>query len=208
MGLGCFYLEFCDAIREGDGHRVLRCWRYILPIFLGSHRTNHSCEVLNMLFQHIYELSPRLSSQLLWSRFINVHGYPGKNIPADLHMEHLNRLLKDAVRGLGSNKTESAISRVGRAIGTIAPVLSKFDNENLLVTPTGTHHIASYERDQNVIVSELCTTNVFGYVSGRRHTSFSKPRNVLHAMSKQDIVSWMITRLHSHHNNTNITKLI
>ena len=152
-----------------------------------------------MLFQHIYELSLRLSSQLLWSRFFNVHGYPGKNIPADLHMEHLNRLVKDAVKGLGSNKTENAISRVGRAIGTIAPVLSKFDNDNLLVRPTGTHHIASYERDQNVIVSELCTTNVFGSVSGRRHTSFPKPRNVLHAMSKQGIVSWMITRLHSHH---------
>lgn len=199
LGLGCFYLEFSDAIREGDGNRVLRCWRYLLPIFLGSHRTNYSCEVLNMLFQHSYELSPRLSSQLLWSRFINVHGYPGKNIPADLHMEHLNRLVKDAVKGLGANKTESAISRVGRAIGTIAPVLSKFDKENLLVTPTGIHHTASFETDVKVIVHELCNKNVFGSVSGRRHPSFSTPRNVLHAMSKEDIVSWMITRLHSHH---------
>ena len=26
LGLGCFYMEFWDAIREGDGLRVLRCW--------------------------------------------------------------------------------------------------------------------------------------------------------------------------------------
>ena len=42
LGLGLFYLEFLDAIREGDGSRILRCWRYLLPIFLGSNRTNYS----------------------------------------------------------------------------------------------------------------------------------------------------------------------
>jgi hypothetical protein len=30
--------------------------------------------------------------------FINVYGHPGKSIPADLHMEHLNRLVKEAIR--------------------------------------------------------------------------------------------------------------
>ena len=25
MSIGCFYLEFSDAIREGDGNRILRC---------------------------------------------------------------------------------------------------------------------------------------------------------------------------------------
>ena len=30
----CLYMEFADAIREGDGGRVLRCWKYMLPIFL------------------------------------------------------------------------------------------------------------------------------------------------------------------------------
>lgn len=41
-----------------------------------------SCEVLNMLFQYTYALSPRLSAQLLWSRFINEHGQSGKTIKA------------------------------------------------------------------------------------------------------------------------------
>ena len=199
LHLGCFYREYSDAIREGDGNRILRCWRYLLPIFLGSGRTNYSCEVLNMLFQHTYALSPRLSFQLLWSRCINVHGRQGKNIPADLHMEHLNRLVKDAVKNLGANKTEKAISRVGRALGTIAPVLSKFDEENFLTTPSGMHKIGSYERDATVVVKELSQVNVFTTVSERKHPSFPRPRNVLHAKTKQDVVSWMTKRLHSQH---------
>ena len=34
INLGCFYLEYDDAIKEGNGERVLRCWRYLLLIFL------------------------------------------------------------------------------------------------------------------------------------------------------------------------------
>ena len=52
MSIGCFYLEFSDAIKEGDGNRVYRCWKYLLPIFLSSNRTNYSCEAFNMLYQY------------------------------------------------------------------------------------------------------------------------------------------------------------
>ena len=64
-----------------------------------------------MLLQYSYALSP---NDILWSHFVNVHGRPGKNIAADLHMEHLNRLAKDANRFQGANKTMHAIERVGR----------------------------------------------------------------------------------------------
>ena len=63
--------------------------------------------------QHDFKLTPRQSAELLWSRFVNAHGLPGRNIPADLHMEHLNRVCKEAVRGLGVNKTDEAIVWVG-----------------------------------------------------------------------------------------------
>ena len=116
-------MEFSDAIREGDGERVLRCWRYLLPIFKASGCKNYACESLHLIYQHSYVLSPRLSSQLLWSRFVNVHGLPGRNIPLDLHGEHLNRLAMDAIRNLRANKSEEAIKRVGRSIGTLSPVL-------------------------------------------------------------------------------------
>ena len=199
LAIGCLYLEFSDAIREGDGQRVLRCWRYLLPLFLGSHRTNYSCEVLNMLFQQSYGLSPRLSSELIWSRFINVHGRPGKNIPADLQMEHLNRLVKQSIKTLGPNKTEKAITRIGRAIGTVAPVLQVFDQENSVAKPSGAHHIAGYERDRNIIVSELIKSKVFTTIPGRMHSAFPNPRNILHAKEKRDVLTWMIERLSKCH---------
>ena len=72
-----------------------------------------------MLFQHDYSLSPRHSHDLLYGRFINVHGRQGKNIPADLHMEHINRVLKECIHDLGSNQMEQAITRDGKDMGAI-----------------------------------------------------------------------------------------
>ena len=45
--MGCFYLEFNDAIKDGDGIRILRCWRYILPMFVGSGRKNYAIGEFN-----------------------------------------------------------------------------------------------------------------------------------------------------------------
>ena len=87
LSIGLMYIYSRDAIKEGDGNRVLRSWRYMLPIFIGSGRKNYAKEAL-MLIGHQELLPGRLSQQMLWSRFVNVSGGKGKNIPADLHNEH------------------------------------------------------------------------------------------------------------------------
>ena len=108
ISLGLLYMELVDSVREGDGERLLRCWKFLLPIFKASKRTNYSLEALNLLTQY-ESLSPRLSQQLIWSRFVNNHGCLGKNVSLDLHIEHLNAVLKTAVNGLGANKSKESI---------------------------------------------------------------------------------------------------
>ena len=80
-----------------------------------------------LLFQHDFSLSSRQAVELMWSRFINVHGLPGRNVPNDLHMEHL---LKGSLKGLGANKTEKAIGMAGKVLGVLQPMLALFDSGN------------------------------------------------------------------------------
>ena len=110
--LGLFLIEFSDAIREGDGERIIRCWKYFLLLFKANNHTNYSIEALHLLVQINFTLSPWMVAQLI----VNVHGRPSKNISSDLDMEHLNRLCKSAISGMGSNVTEGSVQRVGRAI--------------------------------------------------------------------------------------------
>ena len=125
ISLGCFYLEFCDGVKGGDGERVSRCWKYLLPIFLASGRTNYSREAVNLLYQLPYALSPRLSCKVMYTRFINVHGRQGKTSLPSYPSQHLNKLAKDAIKGLRANKTERAIVRVGRVLGRSCKTLLK-----------------------------------------------------------------------------------
>ena len=42
-------------------------------------------------------------------------------------MEHLNRVCKECITGLGANKTTTAIQRIGKAMGPLEGVLDNFD---------------------------------------------------------------------------------
>ena len=137
---------------EGE---FLNCWKYLLPIFWNSRRKNYAIETLNLLCQHKFTSSPHHRQRLLCARCINVHGIRGRNIPSDLHMEHLNRTIKTAMKALGSNKTDKAICRIGRALGTLAPVLDQFDLDNNVPSVTGSHKRSNTQRDVYTIVEEL-----------------------------------------------------
>ena len=127
LSLGLLYMEYHNAIKEGDGLRVLLCWKYLLMIFKASQRKNYSIEAFNLLCQYFYYLSLQLAQQLLYSRFVNVHGRVGCNIPCDLHMEHLNRIVKETMQHLGANKTERAIVRSSKCSQLLTTLLSNFD---------------------------------------------------------------------------------
>lgn len=103
-------------VREGDGDRVLLMWKYFLLMFRATGHRNYALEALTLLTQYFVTLPPNLAEQVKWSRFINTHGHQGQNISSDLHMEHLNRIVKTAIEGLGANKTEKAIIRAGKCV--------------------------------------------------------------------------------------------
>lgn len=88
--IGLLLMEFIYAIKEGDGSRIIRCWKYLLPIFQATKRNNYTCEAFTLLIDVNYLLSPRMAHQRKWSRTVNMHGLPGQNVSCDLHMEHMN----------------------------------------------------------------------------------------------------------------------
>ena len=176
LSLGCFYLELSDAIKEGDGERVLR----------------YSVEALNMLCQYQYDFSPRLAQELIWSRFISTHSSPGRNIPEDLHQEHLNRLVKESIRGLGANKTEAAITRVGKALGSLFPVIQRFDEENGVHKPSGALKLPSVSKDRDLIIKHLLKCDVF---STHNNSTFAKPKDFLHSINHDTILAWITSHL-------------
>ena len=88
-----------------------------------------------------------------------MHGAPGRNISCNLHMEHLNRLVKTAIEGLGVNKLKEAIAWAGRAIGVIDSCALSFDMDLGVAVPNGRHYDKS-ESDVKAIVEQLLESDV------------------------------------------------
>ena len=82
MDHGMLYLNFTDAIREGDGERIIRCWKYLLLHFFadGDKSTKYAIEALFLQFQQQALLSPRQAYCQKWNRTINNHNAKGNII--------------------------------------------------------------------------------------------------------------------------------
>ena len=110
-------------------------------------------------------------------------------------MEHLNLVCKDAIRGLGANQSEKAIARVGKALGTLAPVLDQFDMENSVQSVSAIRSIPSSEKDRDMIIQELQDSKIFSITSGRKQPTFPHPRDVLHSQEKSKLLQWIMQHL-------------
>ena len=126
-------LEFLDSWAEGDGEPLIRCWRVFLLHFYAGGRTKYSWEALRLQFQ-LVALPPALAHQLKWNRFVNMHGGQGRNIPCDLHNEHINKLFKEIVRNMGANLTEQSVTRAARSVTALQGLSAAFDKQ-LVLTP-------------------------------------------------------------------------
>ena len=104
-------VEFSDAWREGDGERIMCCWRIFLLHFHANNRYKYALEALRIQFQ-LKILPPYLVHNLTWVRFINTHGSLGLNKPCDLHNGHVNKLFKNAIGHMGANFTEQALTHL------------------------------------------------------------------------------------------------
>lgn len=192
LTMGLLLMEFNDAIREGDGCRILRCWRFFILIFKATKRKNYAIEAFTLLAQYQFLLSPRLAYQLKWNRTVNVHGRPGRNIPCDLHMEHLNRVCKDAISSLGANVSERGFERVGKCVGKLEKITQNFDRLHGVARQSDKHAHRSDVNDLKKMLKQLEVSKVFSTNCGRQHSHFPKfEANILNTIDMKKLKLWL-----------------
>ena len=155
LNLGLLLMEFSDAIRESDGHRIPRCWRYMMLLFKANGRTNYSVEAVHLLLQLQYTASPRMVAQLKWNTTVNIHDRQGKNVSSDLHMEHLNRECKNAISSMGANITGKSIQKVGRAIKVLSETVHNLDETLGIPQESGYHTTHSSKKDLTKVLHQI-----------------------------------------------------
>lgn len=207
MTLLLFWHAFNDAVKEGDGDRVINYWKFLLVIFWVKGHRNYCKEAIIMLSQYHCLLSDRMAAQLKWSRFVNTTGRTGKNVSCDLHLEHLNRRLKGLISGLRSNaasKSEdsiypcNAINRAARSIGVLHHICSNFEEQSEIREEAIVHHPPSFQKDVEMVQEVLKDARVFDELSGRKHSSFCNFNAVLQQCPTNHLKDWITERIKSY----------
>lgn len=184
---GLLLLELRDAVREGDGLRVVRCWKFMLLYWRYAGHTKYALEALRLLGAVNGTATLRTAEEITWCRFVNSRGGPGNNIPVDLFMEHLNRTLKEYLHGLGANVNESTIVHISKSLKALMDTCSHFDSICGIHNESIYHTCQDTSKDLDLIVQELVKSDVFEYVvfeyvPGRFHKTFQniKPHIAAH----------------------------
>jgi len=188
------FFNFLDAIREGDGERVMRQYKYFLLYCRAddSHSTKYALEILYQFFLVYALLSERDRERFVWNRFVNNHSEKGANIPLDEDMEHSNNFVKQGIRNLGPNLSESAISRVCKAANATRPMLGKLDSSLKRETRSGKHPEASAEKDLEELVKRAVNFDVFTETEGRSYQTFSGfKRDRLEELDLSSLYKWI-----------------
>lgn len=196
FSLGLFLFELIDSIHEGDGNRIIRCWKYLLLMYKSSNKVKYSVEAFSLLAHYQFIFGERLKRQLLWSRTINMHGKPGKNIPMDLFMEHLNRNFKDSISQLGSNLMDSTLQRTGKALKPLRELLLLYDLVTNISHESMYHTFQSNAKDRSKVIEELQKAKVYDAKSNQKLThSADFKGSVMDKVDMDELKGWMTTQL-------------
>lgn len=191
---GMLILNFWDAISEGDGDRVIRCWKFFL-LYLkhqGGAANKYALEALYLMFQIYALLSPQAAHRLIWNRSAKNKPGASGNIPLDLLLEFFNKFVKEAIKKLGPSATRKSLDRICHSLNVTSDLMLNFDNAMSVFKRSGRHVQKSVKGDLTKIVNELTTQKAFHHTPSRKYQHYAniKP-SILSGFNMQKMFHWI-----------------
>lgn len=161
-------LNFKDAICEGDIFRVNNVLKMMIPFFYRhSNLSKYMTECIDYILKTEILLPARYGLKVRVASFVNPKGKTGKNKSADLQKENQVKVLKEAIKNLGANKTEELIVRVSKAGQVVDRIVEQIDVELGLKNVKTTHKSRSEKDDLQEILARLRELRPFSQKPGR-----------------------------------------
>lgn len=191
---GLHFMNFLDAVAEGDGDRIIRQYKFLLVRCKidGQHSKNYALECLYLMFQIHSLLTPRDAYRVIWNRGVNNHCSKGTNIPLDLEQELSNNYVKQCIKNLGVNVTEAAVTRICKAEKSCRNMLANIDKELSRSRKSGKHTHKSNNNDLETLVKRLCEQDVFTFTAGRKFRHFQDfQRDITASLDMSAMYKWI-----------------
>ena len=191
LTLGLLKLNHDDAIRMGDGERILRMDKVFYLFYKAFNCSKYAYGILETLLQTKVSLSERMAHRLIWNRTVNNSGKVDSNLPNDLDLEHCNRIFKDEAHSFRGVFTEKVISRVSRSAMKTESVLKNYDSASRVIRPSGKHTPGDVTCDIDTLLNQFREQRLFDFIPGRNHSAFLEFKADQLSLDMNDFRDWL-----------------
>lgn len=176
ISLGLLIRDAEDSVKEGDGERLVRVWKFLTLLFRlrGCHKYALAGLRLTASIQGL--LTPRKAHQLTWNRFAGLKQGAGKRISRDERLEQLNKVSKEEIRSLGfPNINDENVVKATRSTGPVDRLI-KQSNADLKRVKKESHHCKKKATSILPTILKQIHSNakVFQIQHGRQYRAFPK----------------------------------
>ncbi len=191
--LGLLLRDIDDAVKHGDGGRIIRVWKYFTLLYKKTGHHNYALAALKL--QALLEalLSEKKAHQLTWNRTMNPRPGVGHRKSLDLKCENLQLVAKTMLRNSGMvNLTADLAIKTGKSVGALDKVVNNFNKDLKLKRPSGYHAKPKHIADCQKIAKSIHMAKMFDKTQGRKLPGLEKAteRSILSVLPK-DFFSWM-----------------
>ncbi|XP_064615651.1 uncharacterized protein LOC135479677 [Liolophura sinensis] len=163
-----------DAVREGDGDAMLSYWVMDLVDFYRTGKFESVTSAHRLLSSVNGWLPEKIGHDLRWNRTVNFTGGSGRNIPADLMNDILNRLFND----LPKSRRDCFVSKISDDANPSLDLCE--DSIDVVFDPKKiqrevklhTRRNADIDKNVRMIVKSLRGEDLFKVVPGRQYKAF------------------------------------
>lgn len=194
LELGLLFKDLMDMIKLPERTRGIRLLK-VAMLYFKSHKnlSKYALDIPCFLVHQLVLLSEKEANEEFHGLFVNTNGH----IPADLAMEHLVKKVKDHLKHMFSNKTESNIMNRTKALGTIRGIVENCEKQSkVLIVRAKKHSDKSAADDEKIILKDLRKLKPFKFEAGRAHEHFSKiPSTIVYQLNTSHYFEWIEPRI-------------
>ena len=193
LSLGLLLRDADDAVKEGDGERLCRVWKFLTLLYRVGGNNKYALAGLRLTASQVGLLTPRQAHQLKWNRFAATKQGPGKRISRDLRLENNNLVAKEEIKALGfPNINSDSIVKTTKSTGSMEKLLKKGRDELGLLKRT-THNCNKVRRDVFIRVLNQVhkQADIFCHTPGRQFRSFTPSGPVFKRINRKQLHSWI-----------------
>ena len=172
LSLGLLARDFMDSWREGDGTRSMRLWKFLLLHYKQGGHNKYAIEAFRLLARVHVTSTPKAGFVLQWNRFCSTRNGKGHNKPLDLHMEHMNRVVKDDLKSFHTHISAKSVNRVSRCADSVNNIMYKFDEELNVKDALGSHSAPERLNDVHTVANTLLHIKAMEPLNNRCHSQF------------------------------------